>query len=403
MAATSKAATLVARTPPAKRPPGLASAAAPAAAPAAKRARTARATARGVRAPYAEAVGRLVLMSWNPGAGCRKLTGVIDRSGYHIVAVQEAREDQLVNLSRQRWSYEIKFGQFVGARCPNWVESHNGEETQGRIRWHFATVHFEPQQRVNRSSLGIMSLHLSNLIAKRKLSGIDEMGKAIDKARRFNPSNTVDVICGDINMARWCKNITDKEAANWNEGTLCALEARGYIPVADYTEECCFVAVHESIARNLHIKGSSWGERMEKLSLVQQKAFKAAFNEEVGANRKSKDVHWPMSLAIRMSTDVRASGLRQRTPAAQQRRNEKKRARGILFVRSASSSGSAAPAAQADRSHLDSYSNWYGRSSGSGDWSGRRSESRWYGYGRSSGSGAWSSSGSGGWWEWHSH
>ena len=229
------------------------------------------------------------------------------------------------------------------------------------------------------------------------------MGIAIDKACNFSSSHTVDVVCGDLNMARWSKSLSADQASQWHEGTLGELEKRGYIPVADYTEECCFVAVHESIARSLHIKGSSWGEKIEKLSPDQRKAFKDAFHEQVGANKTSKDVHWPMSLAIRMSTDVRASGLRQRTPAAMENATRNGYLVGRSSGSSASSSGSAAPAALADRAHWDSDSNWYGRSSGSGDWSGRRSESRWYGYGRSSGSGAWSSSGSGGWWQWHRH
>ena len=202
---------------------------------------------------------------------------------------------------------------------------------------------------------------------------------------QIQPEPTVDVICGDLNMARWRKDLTDKEAANWNEGTLGELEKRGYIPVADYSDECCFVAVHDSIAQSLHIKGSSWAERTKTLNLDQRTAFGDAFLEQVGAK------------------------LRQRTPAAIERRNEKKRLRGYFVGRSsgspASSSGSAAPAAPAalaDRAHWDSDSNWYGRSNGSGDWSGGRSESRWYGYGRSSGSGAWRCSGSGEWWGWHS-
>ena len=136
---------------------------------------------------YAEATGRLIFMSWNPGAGAKHLAEVIDTSGYHVVAVQEAREDLLVKLDRQRWSFELKFGQFVGARSPNWVESHCGEATQGRIRWHFATVHFDPQ-RVNRSSLGILSLHLHNVLAKKPQAGYLEVGSTIDKACKFSPS-----------------------------------------------------------------------------------------------------------------------------------------------------------------------------------------------------------------------
>ena len=118
------------------------------------------------RMPYAQAVSRLIFMSWNPGAGARKLAQVIDTGGYHVVAVQEAREDMLSNLNPDRWSYSIKFQQFIGARKPAFVESHSGEETAGKIRWHFVTVHF-PRKRVERSTLGILSLHLSNVHAKK--------------------------------------------------------------------------------------------------------------------------------------------------------------------------------------------------------------------------------------------
>ena len=343
---------------------------------------------------YREATSRLIFMSWNPGAGARKLAQVIDTVGYHVVAVQEARADFLSQLDPKRWSYVLEYDQFVGARIPSTVESHCGGASPGRMRWHFATVSF-PEKRVNLSSLGILSLHLNNILAKKTQAGYEEVGRTIDKACAFKPSShTVDVICGDLNMSRWSRAMTDKEAANWNEGTLGELEKRGYIPVADYTNECCFVAVHDSIAQSLHIRGSSWGERSENLNPAQRKAFHRAFLEQVGARQSSQDVHWPMSLAIRMSTKVRPSGLRQRKPEAIARRNEKKRQRRLLRRSSgsgASSSGSAAPAAQAalaDRAHWDSDSNRYGRSS----WSGWRSD--WSGW-RSSGSGAWPSSGSG--------
>ena len=91
--------------------------------------------------------------------------------------------------------------------------------------------------------------------------------------RQFSPSQTVDVICDDLNMARWRKELTDKEAANRNEGTLGVLERRGYIPVADYSDESCFVAVHDSIAQSLQIKGSSWAERTKTLNLDQRAAL----------------------------------------------------------------------------------------------------------------------------------
>ena len=300
-------------------------------------------------------------MSWNPGGGARRLAEVIDSTGYHVVAVQEAREEFLFELDHDRWSYVIKYQQFLGARCPNVVESHCGEDLKNRIRWHFATVHFNPE-RLNRKSLGILSLRLNNTHAKKAHAGYEEVGRTIDKACAHNYSNTVDIICGDLNMARWSKSLPDEQAAQWHEGTLGELEKRGYIPVADYTNECCFVAVRDSIAQTLHIKGSSWGERAETLDPDQQKAFHAQFLEQVGAKKTSQDVHWPMSLALRMPVSARSSGLRQRSAAAQERRNEKKRKLGFWPPSAASYSGSAAPAAPADWA---SDSGWYGRSSGS--------------------------------------
>ena len=369
----------------------------PPAAPAAAEEEPQTRTAPGARLTYAEAVGRLLFMSWNPGAGARQLAKVIDTTGYHVVAVQEAREDFLTTLDPQRWSYVINYQQFLGARFPNWVESHCGEEIQNKIRWHFATVHFS-KQRVGRDSLGILSLHLNNNHAKKPVAGIQELGRAIDQACGFSPSHTVDVICGDLNMARWKKS-NDGEYAEWHEGTFNELELRGFMPVADYVNECCFVAVHDSIAQTLHIKGSSWGERSQRLDPDQREAFHKDFLQKVGAKKTSHDVHWPMSLALRVATSARASGLRQRTAEATERRNERKRQRGYLPPRrptgsAASYSGSAAPAAPADWA---SDSGWYGRSSGSATSSSwgwhSHTFSSWHG--RSSGSGEWSGS-------WHS-
>ena len=103
---------------------------------------------------------------------------------------------------------------------------------------------------------------------------------------------------------------------------------RGFLPVADYPAECCFIAVHENILNSLSVKGSSWGERTEDMSPDDREAFHDSFLNQVGAKKTSKDVHWPMSLAFRMSVKVRSSGLRQRSAKAMAKRNEKKRLRG---------------------------------------------------------------------------
>ena len=101
------------------------------------------------------------------------------------------------------------------------------------------------------------------------------MGETIDSALTFDPNLSVKIICGDLNMARWAKN--PKDACDWHEGTLEELTKRGFIPISDYSDECCFVAVHDSFVQSLHIKGSSWAERAKTLDPEQQTAFHDSF------------------------------------------------------------------------------------------------------------------------------
>ena len=74
----------------------------------------------------------------------------------------------------------------------------------------------------------------------------------IGLATKFNAKHSVDIICGDLNMARWSKQNKNE----WHEGTLEELEQRRFLPVSDYVNECCFVAVHERLMQTIHIKGS---------------------------------------------------------------------------------------------------------------------------------------------------
>ena len=144
-------------------------------------------------------------------------------------------------------------------------------------------------------------------------TGCLEVGRTIDKACDFSSSRTVDIICGDLNMARW----QYKDAADWHEGTYNELELRHFIPVADHIDECCFVAAHDQLVQTLHIKGSSWGEKVLTLDEDQRKAFLSAFLEKVGAKPTSHDVHWPMSLALRMRRSRQAAWERERAALAQ--------------------------------------------------------------------------------------
>ena len=92
-ATISKAAGRLAATTPKAAPAATTSKPAPPAAPAA---------AQQARLPLAEATGRLIFMSWNPGAGAKRLTEVIDTIGYHVVAVQEL---SLIHISEPTRPY----------------------------------------------------------------------------------------------------------------------------------------------------------------------------------------------------------------------------------------------------------------------------------------------------------
>ena len=41
-------------------------------------------------------------MRWNAGGGARKLPTVIDQLGHHVVAIQEALADNMLQLNRHR-------------------------------------------------------------------------------------------------------------------------------------------------------------------------------------------------------------------------------------------------------------------------------------------------------------
>ena len=50
----------------------------------------------------------------------------------------------------------------------------------------------------------------------------------------------------------------------WNDATYDIFEKRCILPVADWSDECCFVAIRESFVKQVLVKGSSWGHWMEK-------------------------------------------------------------------------------------------------------------------------------------------
>ena len=97
----------------------------------------------------------------------------------------------------------------------------------------------------------------------------------------------------------------------------------------------CHVSIPPPPRQACKVSGSSWGERAEKLEEDARREFVLNFNRRCGARRpeRTTDIHWPMTLSIRApvvaadGSQLRASGLRQRSAKAKARRAEMKRKR----------------------------------------------------------------------------
>ena len=154
------------------------------------------------RMTHAQDIGRLLFMSWNAGGGARKLPALLDQLGHDVVAIQEAHQEQMMQLEKLNWG--LQRDQCIVVRKPNNAQTiaHGGNN---EIWWHVAEFFVE------RALLGLkgvvcLSLHLRNMYAKRAVAGPTALQEAIDAAIHAcedagRPS--LDIVCGDITMARW--------------------------------------------------------------------------------------------------------------------------------------------------------------------------------------------------------
>ena len=164
---------------------------------------------------------------------------VIGDLGYNIVCIQEAWRDQVRAIDDDKWSWSCDYQQFVAARLPSRVHFRCCEEIGNRIRWSACTVIFgEP--RMGRDRFCVLSLHLNNRRAKKRHAGPDEVARVLDEATK---NCAIDIVCGDLNMARWNKDLS------WHDRTWDILESRDFIPIADYADECCFIAITRTLAQ----------------------------------------------------------------------------------------------------------------------------------------------------------
>ncbi len=128
------------------------------------------------------------------------------------------------------------------------------------------------------------------------------------------------------------------------------------------------------------------------LTEAEKEGVRQQFLAAVGANPTSKDVHWPMTLALRSSLRGRSSGLRHRGAEAAERRRLKKVEKGYIPDRKGKKGRpwpiegqTAAPAAKGGGGWQGAWGKgWQGHGSGGGWWgegSGRSGGGWWSGGG----------------------
>jgi len=105
-------------------------------------------------------------------------------------------------MDKHNWV--LQQDQRTATRKPNRVDTVCHGSIPGKIFWHVAEVAFE-KPRLGLSALVIMSLHLNSVHAKKPVAGPRTLQQAVAAALAAcqdagRPG--LDIMCGDINMAR---------------------------------------------------------------------------------------------------------------------------------------------------------------------------------------------------------
>ena len=103
-----------------------------------------------------------------------------------------------------RWSWQLAENQWIAARKSMEVKTiHSGSEHK-KFAWHVAQV-FLDKPRLGLTSIVVLSLHLNNAHAKKPVAGPNAIAEIIDTAATACVAAgcpDLDIVCGDINMAR---------------------------------------------------------------------------------------------------------------------------------------------------------------------------------------------------------
>ena len=117
----------------------------------------------------------------------------------------------------------------------------------------------------------------------------------------------------------------------YNDAAMDELEQRGFVVCghSEIADECCIWAFHQRLLESFVLKSSTW--RSQAGNPLEYDELK----EYAGARATSKDLHLPLSLAVRPKSKQK---YRKRTPEALAKRQEKKAARGYTQWPASSSS-----------------------------------------------------------------
>ncbi len=141
--------------------------------------------------------GRIVICSWNAGKGAHNLIPLMARSGYHIVCLQEASEEQRAAWPLSGWSCCVHAEQFFACRSPMTAEALLHEGPAKACRYCLSSIAFG-RGRASLHQLNILSIHLCNVVAKKKVAAPAALEEVFDACA----GEQVDLITGDLNCFR---------------------------------------------------------------------------------------------------------------------------------------------------------------------------------------------------------
>ena len=125
--------------------------------------------------------------------------------------------------------------QWIAAKKPMEVRTIGYGYEEKKVAWHVAEV-FLDRPRLGLKTLVVMSLHLNNVQAKKPVAGPSTLAAVLDEAItacRAAGRPTMDIVCGDINMARPPREIKGPFIDTVCFSAPCGRSTRHFAPSGD--------------------------------------------------------------------------------------------------------------------------------------------------------------------------